>query len=275
MKNIKIIIVIVASLNYYLKAAYRTEPLITYKQVHMQNFADGLARKDYVQGLQQMNKKGLIAQNGVDKKGENILHKAVRENSLKLARSLTNSENFDINQQNLDGQTPLHIAAKARSEGMVNLLIDADQVDFDVQDARGRTALHWACYDASIDSASRGDHGDAVALLLIRGSQESNLDLQDEYGYTPLHVAVLAKRYAIISELSMIGAKLDEQDLNNQTPLHLAVLQNDADAVKILLQAGARADVVDAFGKVPYDYVADQKVIDVFKQHFGLKFVKT
>jgi ankyrin repeat protein len=49
------------------------------------------------------------------------------------------------------------------------------------------------------------------------------------------------------------GADLNIQDNDGLTPLHIAVSMNDFEAIKILIKAGSRKDIRDNKGRLPYE----------------------
>eukprot|EP00118_Oscarella_pearsei_P017684 m.177408 g.177408 ORF g.177408 m.177408 type:complete len:939 (+) comp39158_c2_seq68:4396-7212(+) len=79
---------------------------------------------------------------------------------------------------------------------------------------------------------------------------------QDEYGDTPLHMAVIHCRHRAVenflSVLEGIPAQaLDVQNKLRQTPLHLAVLTNQPNIVEKLVLSGASTSVPDRSGNTP------------------------
>src|SRR5689334_13857028 len=73
------------------------------------------------------------------------------------------------------------------------------------------------------DAASRGDLATVNALLL---AGKVDLDKVDATG-TPLHHAIMNRRYAVAKRLIGAGASLNLADATFGTPLYLAVLLDD------------------------------------------------
>ena len=81
------------------------------------------------------------------------------------------------------------------------------------QDKRGSTPLHWACYSNS-----------EVALSYLL-SWHPELDVRDNEGYTPLHLAVksvdIVESTRPVRFLLIRGANKDIRDNQGRTPLDL------------------------------------------------------
>ncbi len=75
-----------------------------------------------------------------------------------------------------------------------------------------------------------------------------SLDDMDEYGFTPLIEAVIAKQPAIAKELLARGANINEQDVSKRTALHWAVDNDDVQFSKALLAAGANPNAFTRAG---------------------------
>jgi ankyrin repeat protein len=234
-----------------------------------------------------MLQKGLASIDLSNKLEENMLHVAARDNSYNIINFLIKKNRLDIDQKNLKGQTPLCLAAKYRHYDVIKELVELG-ANLNVQDPMGRTALHWACDDEGIVSKSRTRDGDKIVKFLLAVDRSipaenkknkvlsfddqdpytyTNLDIKDNDGRVPLHLAVMSKRYVTLQELSDTGALLDIQDNDGNTPLHLAALQGDVSAVDILLKGGADIDVINYEHKMPLQCVTVPKVAALFVKY--------
>jgi ankyrin repeat protein len=123
----------------------------------------------------------------------------------------------------------------------------------------GRCALlGWTALHAATDAAQV----DAARVLIAHGAK---LDLHDERGYTPLHIAgnsslgkgsqksTEAARNAIARLLIDHGADVNARTLHQDTPLHCAVLSRDAELVRMLMAAGADPSLKNVQGCTPSD----------------------
>ncbi|TSK13381.1 Ankyrin repeat domain-containing protein 27 [Bagarius yarrelli] len=78
------------------------------------------------------------------------------------------------------------------------------------------------------------------------GVNSSNAD-----GFTPLHVAALHGRTALVSLLIRHGANINVCNSQNATPLHLACQNSHTEAVRSLVECNAKLNKKDQFGNTP------------------------
>ena len=149
------------------------------------------------------------------------------------------SRGADLRLVDKSKRTAAHWAAKAGRFGTVQKLLAHDHTIINHQDDRGQTLLHIAVKFSLKD----------VDLLLkpITGEQQSHIDtnLQDEEGYTPLLLAVIAENGSIVQRLleDRVDAKI--RDKYGDTALLKALKQKKEEMWKLLLNAGAEIDVND------------------------------
>ncbi len=84
------------------------------------------------------------------------------------------------------------------------------------------------------------DHHDAIRYLAEQGA---DLNLSNDYGFTPLQVAVARARDATIKLLLSRGALLQCRDSDNLTLAHLAVLRAEPTVLTNILEHGSVDDV--------------------------------
>jgi len=70
----------------------------------------------------------------------------------------------------------------------------------------------------------------------------------DEYGRSPLHLAVIDGDARLVADLLASGMHTDAQDDNGWTALHFAADRSDAPIARLLLAHGAAVDIQDANG---------------------------
>lgn len=85
-----------------------------------------------------------------------------------------------------------------------------------------------------------------------------DINIQNEYGYTILHWAVLMGQAEIASDLISRGASVNAVLPNGYTPLHDAAYWGKRNMVQLLISHGADLYVIDKQGKVPLDLAVEQ-----------------
>jgi ankyrin repeat protein len=108
-----------------------------------------------------------------------------------------------------------------------------------------------------------------VSDLITLGA---NVDWQDEdnYNYTPLHLAVREESVEIARMLIDAGADLDVQDTwGSDTPLHDAAFFGRVEIARMLIDAKADLDVQDKDGRTPLHYAAGYSDVEIAKMLIG------
>ena len=99
------------------------------------------------------------------------------------------------------------------------------------------------------------EHGNTLLILdssikrvkkLIELGAE--VDIQNEFGDTPLHRAANYDRYEVIQLLVDSGADVNQQNTNGNVPLHFA---NNKQIARLLLIAGTNVNQQNQFGNTP------------------------
>lgn len=97
-----------------------------------------------------------------------------------------------------------------------------------------------------------------VEELLSRGCE---VNTGDGEGLTPLHYAAELNRVGVINTLAALAKGrllVNVQDKYGWSPLHSAAHQGNTDAVQALLKLGADASITDKYGKTPLHYASSQ-----------------
>jgi len=125
------------------------------------------------------------------------------------------------------GKSDVADAAAKGDKAAVRALI-AQKADVNAPQVDGATALHWAIY--------RGDDEDLVDLLIRSGA---NVKAANRDGVTPLAMASLYGKPALILKLLKAGADAAEVGPNGQTVLMLAARNGNPEAIRVLIEGGA------------------------------------
>lgn len=167
------------------------------------------------------------------------------------------------------GNTTLHVAAELGNEKIVRALLLDGVTCKDKLNKIGVAPLHLAI---------RGGHLPVVKALLLAGAtahlrrgpdddyeptpenEGALIDVDDDYGYSPLMLAVCSKknRLAMMKVLLRHGAIVDDGKDMGKSALHHPAMEDDPDAVDLLLEAGA--SIPDEDGNPTYSPVSSAAV---------------
>jgi ankyrin repeat protein len=164
----------------------------------------------------------------------------------------------DPNARDAAGRTPLHHAAHRGHPEAARVLLEHG-ADVTARDGRGRPPLYLAAHDWATPKR-RPSHA-VVDLLLAYGApfdlfaaavlgrveraselldaEPALLNVHDEGGYTPLHLAVWNGKLEMAKRLLARGAEMDGVNERGETPLAPGcILENhNADVIHLLLAA--------------------------------------
>lgn len=129
-----------------------------------------------------------------------VAHVAASLGSVSILDALI-KHGANVNAVDDQGATVLHAAVRAGHANVVKrILKEAKDVDVCAADKEGQTPLH---------TLARYPKDSAVTILEILHSVNQNLNVQDEYGNTPLHYAFLSNAGQLAYTLVMNGAQLN------------------------------------------------------------------
>lgn len=98
-----------------------------------------------------------------------------------------------------------------------------------------------------------------VQLFIELMQRGVSLDVQDQYGRTPLVRCAEIGRLPFAEALLLCGADCDLCDEHAFTPLMRSSERGDSDFCKLLISYGAKVDLVNKFGKSALMYAAEEK----------------
>eukprot|EP00003_Mantamonas_plastica_P017700 TRINITY_DN29234_c0_g1_i1.p1 TRINITY_DN29234_c0_g1~~TRINITY_DN29234_c0_g1_i1.p1 ORF type:complete len:661 (-),score=63.76 TRINITY_DN29234_c0_g1_i1:15-1997(-) len=176
----------------------------------------------------------------VDNHGRTDLHHCVMAGSVEIVELVLSSSLDRFNHTDEFGWTPLHYAAERNDPDIIRLLV-LHGCDVHVHDTEGRSPLQIAVLL---------EREFSWRTLLILGAKP---DHKDHHGVTALHMAAGRKRADILSELveSNTQPDVDIADDRGRTPLHVAGYSGSVVCVKVLVNHGAETCAVDKNGCTP------------------------
>lgn len=165
-----------------------------------------------------------------DSKGNNSLHLAVHSKNYELCKLIINHNKMIVNTRQSNGENALHIACNFELKNIVELLLKND-INVNIQDYDQEfTPLHYAINTWNLDITTA-----------ILESGKANINLQDVYGNTILHYAVIGKRIDVVSMLlsyKQFPQNANLWNINGKIPLHFVfdIDEHVTDYIDILLQ---------------------------------------
>ncbi|KIX08083.1 uncharacterized protein Z518_02738 [Rhinocladiella mackenziei CBS 650.93] len=128
-----------------------------------------------------------------------------------------------INARDAAGCTPLHIAAGQDSPRIVQELLSKG-ARTDIPDTHGSYPIHKAV-----------QRGRTAALRELLGRGQGDIDVQDKYGFTPLHIACQLGWIGCVEVLLEHHATIQIETNAIETLLGLAIANGHSDVVQALL----------------------------------------
>jgi hypothetical protein len=101
---------------------------------------------------------------------------------------------------------------------------------------------------------------DLISLLIKNGI---SIDETDNYGNTPLHVAILSGESNYARSLINKGAKMNIKNKSELTPLHLAALLNNGEIANYMLIKGAEINIRGNSGYTPLHIASEMNHIAI------------
>ncbi|EAR83156.1 ankyrin domain protein (macronuclear) [Tetrahymena thermophila SB210] len=220
--------------------------------------------------------------------GNTLLHIAAFYRNLEAVKFALEN-NSDVNACNKDGDTPLFYAIVKQSPEIIEYFLSKGANDL-VKNNNGLYPIHEATVTGNIEIiklfektltqvrnskpdldpihlAAQLESTDVLDYLLEKNPSFVNLP-DNSNQQTPLHYAVIEKKYECARYLLLKGAKPNIQDKFGNTPLHFATLNKDLDMCYILDDYGSDARIKNKDGLNCIDLCfvdRDQTMVNYFK----------
>ncbi len=206
-----------------------------------------------------------LAGGGLDRKGENLLHKAASAGTGKTIRSLLEGGDEELKKQLLEkknkaGRTSLHIAFEQDNREAIQELVQAGADLTTGEDADDSNPLHLAaeCGAAKAISTAYNKKNGFLFTEAPDNPQHIKmveaLNFRNAKGFTPLMLAT--RKGYIESALSLLLADADPDIVHKEsgnTALHMAAKQGNGTLVKMLITFYANITVKNKSGQTPLD----------------------
>lgn len=174
-------------------------------------------RQDNPSKMEELLNRGFDA-NTVNANGQYGLYMALGDGSLKVAKTLINWSQTDVNKLNLKDESPLMLAALKENLELVQMLI---QRGADVNKT-GWAPLHYAASKGNLE----------IVALLVENS--AYIDAESPNGTTPLMMAAMYGTPATVSFLLQEGADPQLKNQRGMTALQFAQQGNRPDSVEVI-----------------------------------------
>lgn len=116
--------------------------------------------------------------------------------------------------------------------------------------------------------------GNVAGLTQDLATYPGDVNLTDDAGRTPLHLAATHCHVEAAKVLLDKGAKIDAKAAGGTTPLDLAAQAGCVDMVNLLLAGGAKVNTRDDQGRTPLDRAMQwhrDEVVQLLRAHGGIE----
>ncbi|OQX30063.1 MAG: hypothetical protein B0D92_00430 [Spirochaeta sp. LUC14_002_19_P3] len=176
-----------------------------------------------------------------DNAGRTILHHALLEASEVAKINTLLAIGSNPNMRDFMGETPLHYAVKYELTNHMEVLL-LNGANLFLENNSGISPLILAF-----------ERGIPLTLQILEG----HLNIEDEWGNTPLFHAISWEDIRIIDALLTEGANPNHRNAQGESPIHRAATVKDINITLRLIEAGALTNIQDILGRTAMHTAAE------------------
>ncbi len=206
--------------------------------------------------------------------GRTLMHCAAYGGELNVVKYLVVGEKSSLKIKDNSGRIPLQYAAYNGKLDIVKYFIDEEKIDVNIKDHGGWAPLYYAScggYSNVINYLGKIHNTDLISNLQGNSTSleipnSNNIEVQDELGRTPLHLAAEAGDLSKINLLcDDYNANIEAQDNFGYTPIFFATQSGKLNVVSLLLYYGANINAQDMYGSTPLHCAAQEGNLDMIQ----------
>ena len=199
-----------------------------------------------------------------DSEGNTPFLNAASRNSVEVVKLLAEDVK-DLDQSNLEGQTPLMLAVKHNQPAVVEYLLNAGAKTH-INDSSGNTLAYYL-----FTSGNKAEDLQKKKQLLQQ--YEVQLNSRQSNGNNFYHIATEANDLELLQSLSSLEADINLKNDEGLTPLHIAAMKAENDHIlKYLISRGADPSLKTDFEESVYQLASENELLK--KNKVELNFLK-
>ena len=204
--------------------------------------------------------------NNINAEGNLSLHLAIKyKDEINLTAKII-QKTKNINERNAYGDSPLDLAVKNINIDFVTLLLDHG-ASINDKDDRGLTALHKLIVYADENLLKGALILEADILVDFIVKKGADVNIPDNDGNLPLHLALMNNRYiSLFEDILEKTTDINFKNKEDNTPLHLAIIYDrintgEDDIIIILINKGADPNIKNIYGEIPLHLAIKNKYL--------------